>query len=480
MKITQHAYARRTAPDTVPPYGTISYWQATAPARVPVAFSPRDRYDIAILGGGFTGLWTAYHLLNRDPAASIAIFERQEVGYGASGRNGGFAMPLLHHSLHNLVREAGADTARALHAAACEAVSHLCETLAKERIECELDQSGLLVVATNASQERKILRDLEAAQALGLTDVRGLTQAELAAIIRSPTYRSGLEQDGCATLHPLKLVRGLAALLERKGVHIFERCNVAEVEGTAGGVRLQANGRSITAEKGVLALNAWSSTMAPIDRDVMPVYSYIIATEPIPESRWSEIGWSRRYGVEDKRYHVHFYRRSADNRILWGGRRAMSSVGARIVPTKDANRAVFGLLAESFAETFPQLSDIKFAFGWGGPIAVTVGQLPSFGTLGDGRLHYGHGYCGHGVGPSFLGGRILSELTMGAESERTRLPFVNKPHELWPREPWRTAGMTTALRETYWRDESAHAGKDTHQEPFSIRLGRALFARRSK
>lgn len=480
MKITQHAYARRAAPDTVPPYGTISYWQATAPARVPVPFSPRARYDIAILGGGFTGLWTAHHLLSLDPALTIAIFERQEVGYGASGRNGGFAMPLLHHSLHNLVREAGVDAARALHASACEAVAQLCETIARERIECEVNQSGLLVVATNEPQERKVRRDLEAAKAMGLTDVRGLDRAELAELVKSPTYRAGLEQGGCATLHPLKLVRGLAASLERKGVHIFERCNVAEIEATPGGVRLQANGNTITAQNGILALNAWSSTMAPVDRDVMPVYSYIIATEPIPQSLWNEIGWARRYGIEDKRYHVHFYRRTADDRILWGGRRAMSSVGARIVPDKDANRAVFGLLAASFAETFPQLADIKFSFGWGGPIAVTVGQLPSFGTLGDGRLHYGHGYCGHGVGPSFLGGRILAELATGAESERTRLPFVNKPHDLWPREPWRTAGMTTALRETYWRDESAHAGRAALREPLSIRLGRALFARRSR
>ena len=310
MKITQHAYARRAAPDTVPPYGTISYWQATATARIPVPFSPRDRYDVAILGGGFTGLWTAHHLLSREPALTIAIFERQEVGYGASGRNGGFAMPLLHHSLHNLVRESGVDAARALHASACEAVAQLCETIARERIACELDQSGLLVVATNEPQERKVRRDLEAAKAMGLTDVRGLDRAAFAELVRSPTYRAGLEQRGCATLHPLKLVRGLAASLERKGVHIFERCNVAEVEATPGGVRLQANGKTITAQKGVLALNAWSSTMAPVDRDVMPVYSYIIATEPIPQSLWNEIGWARRYGIEDKRYHVHFYRRT--------------------------------------------------------------------------------------------------------------------------------------------------------------------------
>jgi glycine/D-amino acid oxidase-like deaminating enzyme len=294
MKITQHIRARRAASATVPPYGTVSYWLATAPARTRRMFTPKDRYDVAIVGGGFTGLWTAYHLLASSPGTSIAIFENQEVGYGASGRNGGFAMPLLHHSLHNLVREVGAEAAQMLHQSACTAVDQLCETIAALGIDCDLDRSGLLIVATNEQQERKVRRDLEAARAIGLTDIRALSRGELTSKVNSPTYRSGIEQDGCATLHPLKLVRGLAAWLESKGVHIFERCNVAELEATAGGVRLQTAGGAVTADKAVLALNAWSSAMTPVERDVMPVYSYIIATEPIGKSGWDAIGWGPR------------------------------------------------------------------------------------------------------------------------------------------------------------------------------------------
>jgi glycine/D-amino acid oxidase-like deaminating enzyme len=310
---------------------------------------------------------------------------------------------------------------------------------------------------------------------MGLADIRKMDRDELGTMVKSPTYRFALEQTGCATVHPLKLVRSLGALLERKGVHIFERSNVNELEAAAGGVNIDVGGKRYSADRAVLGLNAWSSAMSSIDRDVMPVYSYIIATEPIPEDCWNEIGWARRYGIEDKRYHVHFYRRTTDNRILWGGRRAKSSIGARISPSMDADPAVFGLLAQSFAETFPQLEGVNFSHGWGGPIAETLSQLPSFGTLGDGRVHYGHGYCGHGVGPSFLGGQTLADLVQGDETERTRLPFVNRPHGQWPAEPWRTTGMVTALRETYWRDETAHAGNGTAREPLTMRLGRLLF-----
>lgn len=475
MKIVQKPYARRSISTAVPEYGTVSYWQATAPLRSPQSFSPKKRYDVAIIGGGYTGLWTAYHLISRQPGMSIAIFEAQELGYGASGRNGGFVMPVLHHSLHNLLREVGVDVARGVHAIATGAVAQLCETVSRESLDCDLDKSGLLVVATNEQQERKVRRDLEAAAAMGLADIRKIDRDELGTIVKSPTYRFALEQTGCATVHPLKLVRSLGALLERKGVHIFERSNVNELEAAAGGVNIDVGGKRYLADKAVLGLNAWSSAMSSIDRDVMPVYSYIIATEPIPESRWNEIGWARRYGIEDKRYHVHFYRRTTDNRILWGGRRAKSSMAARISPSMDADPAVFRLLAQSFAETFPQLDGVNFSHGWGGPIAETLSQLPSFGTLGDGRVHYGHGYCGHGVGPSFLGGQTLADLVQGDETERTRLPFVNRPHGQWPAEPWRTTGMVTALRETYWRDETAHAGNGTAREPLTMRLGRLLF-----
>ena len=413
------------------------------------------------------------------PQLSVAIFEAGEIGYGASGRNGGFVMPLFHHSLRNLVRDVGVDDARDIHAAATDAVAQLGRTIGEEGIGCDLDASGLLVVATNEHQERKLQRDVDAAAAIGATGVRMLHRNELQALVNSPTYRLGMEQAECATVHPLKLVRGLGASLERKGVHIFERCAVGDIAAASGGVAIGAGGRNFTADRAILALNAWASAMTPVERDVMPVYSYIIATEPIPESRWSDIGWARRYGIEDKRYHVHFYRRTADNRILWGGRRAKSSIRARIVPGMDSDQAVFRLLAESFAETFPQLADIGFTHGWGGPIAVTMNQLPCFGTLGDGRLHYGHGYCGHGVGPSFLGGQILADLVLGAETPRTRLRFVNRPHGQWPREPWRTCGMITALRETYRRDETADARRAA-RDPLTLSLGRRFLLPRSR
>ena len=189
------------------------------------------------------------------------------------------------------------------------------------------------------------------------------------------------------------------------------------------------------------------------------MYTYIIATEPLSEATWAEIGWDGSEGIEDKRVHLHYYRRTLDGRILWGGRDNTATFNNAIGTRYDRNEHIFGLLQASFAATFPQLSDVRFTHAWGGPIALTPDFLPRFGST-SARVHYGFGYCGHGVGPSYLGGEILRDLVCGEETERTALLFVRKHGGRYPVEPIRYIGAELTRKESLWYDEGGDAGKD--------------------
>jgi glycine/D-amino acid oxidase-like deaminating enzyme len=421
-------------------------------------------------------LWTAYQLLLRNPAMSVAVLEREEVGFGASGRNGGFAMSQLDRSLYHLVRNQGVDGARASHAAAVSAVQGLAQVVSDEEIECELDYRGLITVATNQSQQRRIHRDMEAAEQLGLSDIRLLSGGELRAKVDSPTYLMGHEEDHCAVLHPAKLARGLADVLVRKGLPLFEHVDVSSLEPTDSGVSISTSQGRIDADQVVLALSAWGAHWRPFAREIAPIYTYVILTEPIDDDLWRQVGWEGREGIEDKRVHLHFYRRLRDNRMLWGGRENIQTYAGRIAPHWDRDERVFGLLRTTFRKTFPQLSSVQFTHGWGGPVDVTPSYVPAFGSLAGARIHYGHGYCGHGVAPSFLGGEILADLCEEKKTERTELHFVAPPKGKWPREPIRFVGGYLTRRETVWFDEAGEAGIDRGDEPALLRLATRLFA----
>jgi glycine/D-amino acid oxidase-like deaminating enzyme len=456
-------------------YGTPIHWIETAPPR-PAArrLEPGARYDVVIVGAGFTGLWTAYQLLSRNPAMSVALLEREEVGFGASGRNGGFAMSVLNRSLHHLVRDQGAEAARAAHEGAVAAVDGLTEAVKAEGIDCELDYGGLLTVATNESQQRRLHRDMEAAERLGLTDMRLLSGDEVRARVDSPTYRMGLEEDHCAVLHPAKLARGLADVVTRMGAHLFEGVAVTSLD-PAGSTVSTSHGE-IEAEQVVLALSAWAAHWRPFQREMVPIYTYVILTEPIDDDLWGRVGWQGREGIEDKRIHLHFYRRLQDGRILWGGRENIQTFGGAIAPRYDRDRRVSRLLEETFRKTFPQLASVRFTHGWGGPVDVTPSYIPIFGSIAGGRVHYGHGYCGHGVAPTFLGGQVLADLSEGRETERTGLCFVEPPRARWPREPIRFVGGYLTRKETVWFDEGGEAGKSSSDEPRLLRLATRLFS----
>lgn len=456
-------------------YGTRVHWLETA-AYVPRPDLREDLdVDVAVMGGGFTGLWTACHLLESDPGLRVAVIEAEEIGFGASGRNGGFAMTLLDMSLAHLRRNHGDDAARAAHEAVATSVEEIGKTVAAESIDCDWRHGGLMDVATSPGQMARVRADLDAADALGLTDVSELTAADARARLDSPTYVGGLYEDHCAVVHPAKLVRGIADLAERRGASVFERTRVDDVREAGARLHLSTARGTIRADQVVLATNAWAVGTPWHAHHVVPLYTYIILTEPLSDAQWDRVGWDGFEGVEDKRNYVHYYRRTVDGRILWGGSDGIIYYGGRIGPGLDTNADVLGRLKSTFRRTFPQLDDVGFTHHWGGPVGITPTFLPICGTLLDGRLHYGIGYNGHGVAPSHTVAKVLHDKVLGRDGPLGDLCFVDTDEASFPPEPLRWIGAELTRRALLRQDAQLDAGKATgDMDPPFLRLLNAL------
>ncbi len=439
-------------------YGSAIYWLETAPAVPRPSLRDRLEVDVAIVGGGFLGLWTAYEIASHSPSTSVAVLEADEVAHGASGRNGGFAMTLLDMSLSHLVRNHGEEAARRAHDAVAQAVHEIGEIATKEGIDCDFHLGGLLVVATNPGQERRIEQDLEAARKLGLERIRRLSQQEVRAEVDSPTYRMALEEEDCAVLHPAKLARGLARVVESKGVSIYEETPVVAIRPSGGAVVLETPRGSVRAASVALCTNAWASRLPRFARKIVPLYTYVILTEPLAPEQLDRIGWRKRQGIEDKRNYVHYYRMTADNRILWGGTDGMIYRDLGIHPRYDRNEEIFGKLERTFRKTFPQLADVRFTHRWGGPVAMTPTFVPIYGRFPDSPVYYGLGCNGHGVAPARLGGKILADITVGNDRGLGDLFFVNGKELEFPPNPIAWLGAELTRRALLKQDAAMDAG----------------------
>lgn len=456
-------------------YGSPIHWLETAPHDPAPALEGSAQADVVVVGGGFTGLWTAYELKTADPGLDVVVLEAAEIGYGASGRNGGFAMTLLDMSLAHLVRNHGEERAKAAHRAVSDSVEAIGRVCAERGIECDYHKGGLLVVATNEGQEVRVDKDLEAAARLGLPGFEALTGDALRARVASPTYRRGYWEEACAVLHPAKLVRGLARVLRELGVRIHERTAVRGMERVCRGVAVRTDAGEVSADQLVIATNAWAAEFAPFRRKVVPLYTYVLLTEPLSDAQWAEVGWRGREGIEDKRNYVHYYRVTGDGRILWGGGDGLIYRDLRIRPARDRSEEVLAALERTFRETFPQLDEVRFSHHWGGPVGITAPFVPYFGTLEGGRVHYGHGYNGHGVAPSHTGGCILADRVLGRDRGYQALPFVDSKEPKFP--PPMLTHMGAALSRWSLRrqDRAMGAGRVTgDMDPALLRLLKKL------
>jgi glycine/D-amino acid oxidase-like deaminating enzyme len=412
---------------------TRSYWLGLDAYEPGPPLAGDMEADIAIIGGGFTGLWAAYHLLKADPGLTVIVLESSAVAYGASGRNGGFAMPLVHRSLQSLVDTLGREKALAIHLAAEEAVRTIQRVCDEENIDADLMPNGLLTVSNTPLQDELIKREAEIARELGIESIRLMDRDEIQARVHSETFRGALEERTCVLVNPAKLARGLKEVVVEAGGRVFEQTAMDELSQSEEGVVVKTRGGSIRAKRALLAANAYSGAIPGLRDRVMPFYSYILLSEPLTDEQWGRIGWQGREGMEDRRTFLHYFRPTIDGRIMWAGRDAPYRPDGPD-PKYDRDDRIFRRLEDTFNWTFPQLSDLKFEFSWGGPVGVTSSFLPAAGWLKGHRVAYAFGYNGHGVAITCLLGMCVRDLLLEKKSELTQLALIGKrPPSLGPR-----------------------------------------------
>ncbi|MBS3941463.1 MAG: FAD-dependent oxidoreductase [Actinobacteria bacterium] len=426
------------------------FWLDPDPVTATATFGPPlagpQTADVVVVGAGFTGLWTALMLTDRDPAPTVRVVEAEVVGHGASGRNGGFVEPSLTHGLAN-GRLHFPDEIDELTRLGRENFEGLLADAERFGVADAFERTGVLDVATAGWQAEELAEAADAYAATGehveLLDGEG-TRAEL----DSPTYVAGLHRpDGGALVHPGRLVRALATEATRRGVVIHEHSPVTRIAATDGGVQVETGGGAVTADRAVLATNAYSHrVLRRTARHFVPVHDYVLLTAPLTAEQLARIGWKRRQGVSDAGNQFHYYRLTADDRILWGGYDAIYRFGSDVGPAHEHRRATYDLLARHFRATFPQLSDVPFERWWGGPIATTTRFTATFGDALGGRVVYALGYTGLGVAATRFAGRVLTDRLLAPDSPLLTLRLTSTHPFPFPPEPLRWAGVQLTRR----------------------------------
>jgi len=374
----------------------------------------------------------------RRPGRDVVLLEAETAGFGASGRNGGFTVASLTHGIANgMARFAG--EMPALERLALENFAGLKADLARHRIDCDLEETGELGVALEPHQEAWLDEEGELLERFGHR-VERLDGAAMRAEIASPLYRGGLwDRTGAAVLDPGRLAAGLRDVALGLGVRIFEHTPAAALGEDSAGVAVLAPQGRVRARRVLLATSAFPPLVRSIRRYVAPVYDYVLVTEPLSPAQRDAIGWRRRQGVGDAANRFHYYRLTADGRILWGGYDAIYRFGGPVSPQHDERDDSFGRLAQHFFTTFPQLEGLRFTHRWGGAIDTCSRFSVFFGTAHRGRVAYAAGYTGLGVAASRWGARTALDLLDGRDTEATRLRYVRRRPVPFPPEPLRTA-----------------------------------------
>jgi len=396
------------------------------------------RADVAIVGGGFVGLWTAIRIRERDPGCEVVVLERDVCGGGASGRNGGMALSWW-PKLSSLTARCGAERAVALARASEAAVEEIASFCERHAIDAHVRRAGMLWTATTPAHVGAWEGVLAACERAGVEPFRRLSPAEVAERSGSPVHLAGVLEPSAATVQPALLARGLRRVALELGVRIHEGTAMRSFTRERP-VRVTVDGGSLTAERLVLANGGWAAQEPELARAMVVVSSDIVATEPIPELL-REIGWDGGESVTDSQMMVNYYRTTRDGRIAFGKGTAGLSWRNRIGPGYDANPAHDALVERELRRTYPALGGVRVTHAWGGPIDRTPSSLPILGRLG-GREHllYGVGWSGNGVGPSVLGGRVLASLALGLQDEWSEIGLVDLPHDRFPPEPARFLG----------------------------------------
>lgn len=425
------------------------YWRETEAYEPGPPLEGDVSADVCIVGGGYTGLWTAHFLKLAEPTLRIHVVEADYAGAGGSGHNDGFVTPTIGHSLHTVVRQYGPERAKEAYAAVGRSILELRRFLRKNAIDADLEPNGFYLVATSAAQRRRLDGDvaLAAEMGVGYEVLEGPAARER---IGSDVIVGALKTPG-ALVNPHKLARGLARVVREQGVHVHERTRALAIERTpAGHVVTTPLGR-VRAPRTLLATNAYQHQWAPFRRALKPVWSYAIVSEPLTAAQLAMVHWPDREGFVEARNFIVFCRLTADNRLLVGGGRAPYHRGCDMDERHCRHPAIHDVLVGELARYFPMWRDVRWTHSYGGCVAVTRELVPHVGARGDG-LFYAHGYCGNGIAMTHTVAKSLCDLVLERDTAHTRLLFVGGPHRRFPPEDVSFAGARALTALLEWQD----------------------------
>lgn len=421
-----------------------NFWtQSKEPRAVHPAVAGDLTADVVIVGAGYTGLATAYHLKTAEPSLKVAVLDAETTGFGASGRNAGFIMTLFGASSGLMKSLHGNEKLAAAHSYMESAIDALEAMVNEHKIDCDFERSGFLKVATSPAYERRIKDEIELFRSIGAKGFEWLDAAQVAAHVRSPTFMGACWEPHCGLLNPVKWVDALRRLAVARGAKLYEGTRVETVTREGGKFRVATPGGTVAAEKVVFATNGYTHLIPGLASKQVPAFAYIVVTERLSEAQRASIGWAGREGIEDGRNFMHFYRLTPDNRILAGGGPGLVPYGGNM--DHDAYPKAWAHLERFITATFPQLSGIRITHRWGGAFSVTSDSTPQIGTLHGGAAVYSIGCTGHGVAMTHMNGRIIRDLVLGRRTELTDLWFVNRRSFPIPPEPIRSLAVRAVM-----------------------------------
>ncbi|WP_329455369.1 NAD(P)/FAD-dependent oxidoreductase [Streptomyces sp. NBC_01497] len=421
------------------------YWldDPGRPAALP-ALTGEERCDLLVVGGGYSGLWTALNAKERDPGRDVVVIEGREVAWAASGRNGGFCAASLTHGLPNgLARWPG--ELRALEELGARNLDAIGDAVERYGIDCAFERTGEIDVATAPHQLAELSALKEEAERAGLTGLEVLDQDAVRAEVDSPTFLGGLlDREGVALVNPAALAWGLKRACLGLGVRVYENTPGRTLTRSGPGMAVRTPQGRILARQVALGTNVFPSLLRRVRPYTVPVYDYALTTEPLTAAQLASVGWTNRQGLGDSANQFHYFRLTADNRVLWGGYDAIYPFGGRLDADRDQRPATYLKLATHFFRCFPQLEDVRFSHAWGGAIDTCTRFAAFYGTAHEGRVTYAAGFTGLGVGATRFGADVMLDLLSGQSSERTELEMVRRKPLPFPPEPvaWAGIGLT--------------------------------------
>jgi glycine/D-amino acid oxidase-like deaminating enzyme len=455
-------------------YAKYSYWLETTGEDLEPrpALQRSTEVDVAILGAGYSGLWTAYYLLCANPGLRVAVLEKEIAGFGASGRNGGWCSPKFPVTAAVLEERYGREATRALLLAMHDTVDEVQRVCAVEQIGAHYHKGGSLSLARGAHQLPVIRGSHAVYKRLGLDDRNFLLSAEETRERVNVTNVFGaLYTPQSARVHPGRLVRGLARAVERRGATIYEHTEVLSFQGGAAPKLLTPAGEMRARQGIVLAGEAYLSQLSALHRAVMPVYSLIVLTEPLNEQQWSRIGWQNHETISSNRLTVDYLTRTADGRILFGSRGAPYVFGSKITDEQDRHEPTHSSARSAVVDWFPALEGIGFTHAWGGPLAMPRDWMPAVAFDAASRIGTARGYTGQGVATTNLAGRVLANLILERKTGLETLPLAQRISRSWEPEPLRWLAVRYMQGAFLRIDEAAEKGRP---RPFDARIAELL------